>query len=370
MKIAFVHPFLFRYARGIERFTLNLANTLARAGVEVHLLTWRWPRSVHIDKLDERVQVHAFPTSRYYAAQAIVPFYTWHLLWHAYDFVWVFFAGYGEAEAIHFASQFRSIPYGVILHYPFAQVPHRYQDLRRFNFARRADVIISTSSYVAGGVRLSLGLESVIVTSAVDAKHFQPNPGQRKQDRAGLGVNDDVPILLTVAALEERKGIQHVVKALPQLLETHPRLKYMVVGDGPYRATLEAQIQRLELKNVARLVGAVENIYPYYNVADIFLLLSIGEASPIAPLEAMAMELPIVVSDSPPYDEIVDSRFGVRISEQDSGELVKAIDSLLSDASRRRRMGSEGRACVRAAYSWQAIAERYLELSCPRQSKR
>src|SRR4051812_5617289 len=107
MRIAFIHPFLFRFPRGIERFLFNLANALARRGVEVEILTWRWPEPVVIDTLDARVRTRVLPTSRYFAARCIIPWYTYHLLRENYDFVWIFFAGYGEAEALALASAVR-----------------------------------------------------------------------------------------------------------------------------------------------------------------------------------------------------------------------------------------------------------------------
>src|SRR5260370_17935723 len=118
LRVTFIHPFLFRYARGIERYTFNLANELARRGVEVHLVTWKWPQPLKIDEIDSSIRIHRLPTSRYFAAKAIVPFYLWHLLRHRYDFVWIAFAGYGEAEALRLS---RIQPFRILFHYPLPQ---------------------------------------------------------------------------------------------------------------------------------------------------------------------------------------------------------------------------------------------------------
>jgi len=175
MRVAFIHPFLFRYPRGIERFLINLANALVRRGIDVHIITWRWPKPVQIGTLDPDVELHVMPTSRYYAATLMVPCYIWHLINHSYDFIWVFFAGYGEAQAITLVSKFRLLTYGVILHYPLAEVPHRYRQLKRSGFAEQAHTIVSVSDFVADGVKQFLGRETVVIPSAVDANHFQPD---------------------------------------------------------------------------------------------------------------------------------------------------------------------------------------------------
>src|SRR5258708_3186752 len=149
LRVAFIHPFLFRYVRGIERYTLNLANGLARRGVEVHLLTWKWPQPLKIDEIDSSIRIHRLPTSSYFAAKVIVPFYVQHLSKHAYDFVWIAFAGYGEAEALRFA---RQQSFGIVFHYPLAQVPHRYREFNRYGLAERAAQIVSVSENVADAV--------------------------------------------------------------------------------------------------------------------------------------------------------------------------------------------------------------------------
>ena len=351
MRIAIIHPFLFRYARGIERFTFNLANALARRGVEVHLLTWRWSQPIQIDTLDSNVKVHTFPTSRYYAAKAIVPFYVAHLLRHQYDFVWIFFAGYGEAEALTLAWQRR---FGIVFHYPFMQVPHRYREFRRFRLAERAARIVSVSRYVADGVHEFCGRDSTVIYNGVDVARFNPDPNAHARHRSELGIEEGDLVLLSAAALEERKGIQDVIQALPHVLTNLPQTKYIVVGEGSYRLVLEAKIANLGLGRVVRLAGVTADIFPYYNCADVFLLLSRGEALPIAPLEAMAMELPVIAAQQPPFDELLAPEYGMMVNEQDASQVSSAISGLLAHGARRRAMGQAGRARILADFTWNA----------------
>lgn len=357
MRVAIIHPFLFRYARGIERFTFNLANTLSARGVEMHLLTWRWQESIQIDALNPRVRVHTFPTSRYYAAQAIVPFYVWHLLTQQYDFVWIYFAGYGEAEALKLAPRQR---FGIVFHYPYAQVPHRYREFKRFGLARRAAQIVSVSRYVAEGVRESLGRESVVIHHGVDTARFAPDPSARARVRESLHLAPDAPVLVTAAALEERKGVQWVLRALPAILRELPETTYLVVGDGPHRAALEQEACALGIQANVRFLGAQADVVPFYQAADIFLLLSYGEALPNAPLEAMAMGLPLIVANKRPFDEIVIPEYGVCVPEEDCAQVAQVVISLLNDPARRQAMGTAGRARVLVDFTWERVGDRYL----------
>jgi glycosyltransferase involved in cell wall biosynthesis len=364
MRLAFIHPFLYRYPRGIERFLYHLANALARLGVEVDILTWRWPKPVVIDRLAEGVRVRVLPTAPYYSARCIIPWYVYYLVKEDYDFVWIFFAGYGEAESLSLASVFRDFRYGVSLHYPYSQVPHRYREFRRFRCLRRARRVVAVSQFVADGVRRAFGLSSRIIRTGVDVLQFRRLPEDKDRARRALGLPADDAVVLTVAALEERKGIQHVLASLQGVRRRHPRLRYLVVGEGPYRPQLERQVAQLGLADVVRLVGATTDVLTYYQAADVFVLLSRGEAAPIAPLEAMAVGLPLVLARQRPFDEIVGDDCGVMVPENDPAEVARMIGTYLSDPCQGRAAGEAGRRRVSHNNAWGKIAQQYLECSC------
>lgn len=357
MRIAFIHPFLFRYARGIERYTFNLANALAAQGVEVSLLTWRWQSPIQIDTLDVRVRVHTFPTARYFAAQAVVPFYVWHLLRQRYDFVWIYFADYGEAETLRFAPRQK---FGIVFHYPFPQVPHRYHSFQRTGLAQRATQVVSVSRFVADGVRESLGRESVVIHHGVDALRFAPDPQARVRVRESLGLAPDAPLLVTAAALEERKGMQWVLRALPRVIERFPNVRYFVLGEGPHRAVLEQLARDLPIAAHVRFLGAQADVVPYLQAADVSLILARGEASSLSALESLACGIPVIAARQPPFDELISSEYGVMVDENDTNAVADALIDLLRDPARRARMGAAGRARVLADFTWEQVARQIL----------
>ncbi len=359
MRVAIIHPFLFRYARGIERFTLNLANALARREEEVHLLTWRWRDPIRIGALDRVVRVREFPTGRYFAAQFIVPFYAWDLLTGAYDFIWIFFAGYGEAEALTLV---RRQKFGIAFHYPLAQVPHRYQEFRRYGLIDRAAQIASVSQHVADGVREFCGRASAVIHHGVDASQFAPDPSARARVRAELNIAPDAPLLVTVAALEERKGVQRVLCALPLVLGEFPGARYLILGEGPYRAALEQLARELNLATSVHFLGATENAARYFQAADLSLILARGEASSLSALESLACGVPVIAAGRPPFDELIQPGYGLMVNEASPREVGGAILGLLQDSVRRRAMGEVGRTRVIADFSWERAAAQYVKL--------
>ncbi len=360
MRVAFIHPFLYRYLRGIERYTFSLSNALARAGIEVHLLTWRWSRPVQmIGDLDPSVHVSLLPAARYYAAQAIVPTYTWRLLRERFDFVWVFFAGYGEAEAL---TLLRRQPFGAVFHFPQVAAPVRYREFRRYGLIDRARQIVSVSQVVADSVRDQFGLESTVIHHGVDTQQFVPDQGARARVRRILGMNIAAPLLVTAAALEERKGVQHMLRALPAIRQARPDLLYVVLGDGPYRSALEHLADELGVADCVRFLGATDTIAPFYQAADLLVILSRGEASSLVALEALASGIPVVAADERPFDELIDCRYGQRVIASNAQQVAATIIELLHDPARLRTMGEQGRLHILANFRWEQVAQDYIEL--------
>jgi len=358
MRIAFIHPFLFRYARGIERFTLNLGNQLAARGLDVELLTWRWGKKYRLKQTHPDITVKELPTSRYYAAKAIIPFYVFELLRGQYDLVWIYFAGYGEAAALNLLKRQR---FGIVLHYPVEQVLHRYQEFQRAGLIERAAHVVAVSEYVARGAETTFQRRPTVIHHGVDAQRFCPNPQVRRALRAKLGIDENEIVIVTAAALEERKGIQWVLRALPNVLPSQ-HVTYLVLGEGAYKSELEHIARDQNLNGAVRFLGAHSDIVPYYQAADLAIILAHGEASSLFALEAFACELPVITSGAPPFDELLEADVGVQVNETDASEVAHAILQLGADSALRTTMGQRARARVLADFTWEKTADAYIKL--------
>lgn len=362
MRLAILHPFLLRFRRGIERFEWSLAGELSKRGVDVDLLTWSWDDSIDWGAIPSRVRIQQVPYSRYIMDRVATPFYLKWLLGERYDWVMIFFAGYGEAEALNLLRLFRQQRICIVFHFPNEQVPHRYDEFAHSGLVPRADAIVAVSEYVARGVKSRLGRDCAVIGNGVDADAFCPASERRMAMRRQLGIESDAPVLITLSALEERKGVQWVMRALPYVLDEFPSLQYLVLGDGPHRGVLESEIHQLGLKNHVRLIGNSQEVVSFLNVADIGVLLSYGEAFPIALIEYMAMTLPVVTSSLPPFGELVCPEWGITLDEKDTPTLVNQLSKLMRDPARRAAMGQAGRQQVLQHHRWTQVADQYLEL--------
>lgn len=361
LRICFVVPFLFRLQRGIERFCTHLANELAHMDQQVTILTWHEPGGGTVSPLDSSIRVVKVPYVRYYRSRWAIPFYIFELLIWPYDVVNIFFAGYGEAEAIAVARKWRSFYVNFIAGYPIEQVPHRFEEFRRCNLDQALHRIIVKSPFMAPGIAQFFKREVEIIPNGIDVDLFHPGQGTAKPCRGHLRLRGEDRVLLTVAALEERKGVQYVIRILPDLLEAGFSVHYVIIGDGSYRETLEVLAAEYQVADRVHFIGTVTDVLPYYQLADVFLLLSYGEGFPNALLEAWAMTLPVIVSRHPPFPEIVPARVGALINERNGAELKKILIQWLASPETRRQMGQRARQHVLDHYTWSIVARKYMD---------
>jgi colanic acid/amylovoran biosynthesis glycosyltransferase len=163
---------------------------------------------------------------------------------------------------------------------------------------------------------------------------------------------NDVPIMLFVAQLAERKGAPYLVEACRILAERGVGFRCVIVGDGPQMELVKELVQRYGLREVVELPGVVfqENLKEYLRRADVFVLpcitTSTGDVDgvPVSLMEAMSMEIATVSTDVSGIPELIENGVsGVLVPEKDPGALADALQRLLEDGELRLRLGKSGR---------------------------
>jgi glycosyltransferase involved in cell wall biosynthesis len=361
-KLAIISPFQNRYPRGVERFSWELGCAFVGRGVGVDILTWAWPNPCEWGEAPPGLRVRRVPYFRYYPHHLAVPFYASWLARGGYDWVMVYWGGYGEAAALRLSRLVRRQRVCLVLHFPREQVPYRYNEFEWTGLARDADLIVGVSEYVTRGARAQFERPCATVDNGVDPRRFDLGRYSRQAARRELGVDENTPVLVSVTALEERKGIQWILRALPRLFSEFPDLHYWVLGEGSHREALEAEAALLGLGRHVRFLGPRKDVPAVLAGADVGCLLSYGEAFPLAMLEYLAMKLPVVTSRHPPFDSLVRTDWGLMTYEKDSEGVAAALAALLRNPDRRRAMGQAGREHVLSHYTWERAADEYLSL--------
>lgn len=361
MKVAFVHFHTFRLLRGIETLVLSVANELAAKGVDVSVLAASRTLEKSPVAVDRRVRVKEFPTFRYYEYRTIAPLYFADLVRNKYDIVNIFFADFGEACALRAASRFVDFRLNLYICYPVDAAPHRFEAFRSSGLSDRADIIICNSRYVATGADDFFRRPSVVIPVGTDVNKFKRDVGMREEARRRLGISPEDVVLLTVSALEKRKGIDRLLEALERVRRECPNVRCLIVGSGIERPALERRAAELGLSDRAAFLGTSTELAGFYNAADIFVMLPDYEANSLASHEAMACELPLVVSDSGGFAEVVDSRCGRLVTPDNLSRITSSIVELARDAPLRRDLGAEARRRIEERLTWDVISDSLIE---------
>jgi len=362
MKVAFLHFYTFRLLRGIETLIVSFANQLVAKGVEVSILAARGTLERTLIPVDQRVQVKQFPTVRYYEHFTVVPWYVWDLIRNHYDIVNIFFADFGEAAALRLASRFVDFRLNLYFCYPLDAVPHRFKSFTKCHLDKMATLFLGDSSYVAEGVEAFFHRPCIVVPVGTDTQRFKPDEAKRAETRAELGIQPDEVVLLNVSELEERKGTGRVVESLPYVREKFPLTRFLILGKGDCRERLEKRVEELRLTPWVNFLGTTTELPRFYNAADIFVMVPDKEANSIACHEAMACGLPVIVSNSGGFQEVVDDTCGRIVNAQSRDEIVGAILELAASGMLREQLGSQGRKRIEERLTWDVQSDRLLEV--------
>jgi len=215
--------------------------------------------------------------------------------------------------------------------------------------------------------------KTAVIYNGVDEERFSPVQDPPSA-RARLGIDRGSPVVGTVSSLTPHKGQECLIQAAAKIRETHPSAKFLIVGDGPLRRSLEEQAQRLSLQSSLIFTGARRDIPELLSLIDIFALPSSSrEGLGIAIIEAMAMEKPTVASNIGGIPEaVLDGETGLLVRPGDSEALAKAIIELIDDPGRAKAMGKKGRDRFAQKFTGKrmlsSIEDLYLDLTSQKKS--
>lgn len=355
MKIAFAHMFTLRTPRGIERFIIHTANALAKKGHDITIITGKCDASPTSGWIDKRVQVHEIAHHNWHKV-SFIPGFMRDFLVHDYDIVNLAVAR-AEGYAAGLAYKLKKFRFNIVFQYPFENHEKHFNAFKRFGVSKHADRFISASAYIAQGVERCFGRPSRMVPNGVDPLLFKADPQRRIATRRKLGIPDDAPVLITVSALQGRKGVEKVLDVIAQVKQSLPGIRYILCGDGNDRdrALFFAKVDALGIAPNVHFMGNQQDVSGFYNAADVFVFLPEFEGFGIVALEAMASGLPLVVSHGSAFPEILAGGGGVMVDSDAPAEVASTIHALLQDEGRRSLMASTGREVVEKKYSWDAV---------------
>lgn len=171
--------------------------------------------------------------------------------------------------------------------------------------------------------------------------------------------------ILSVSNLIISKGIDLNLKAIAQLVEKHPKLKYVIIGDGLELSNLRTLMSDLKLNKQVEFLGRLshELVMKHMAVADIFSLPSWNEGFGVVYVEAMACGKPVIACQGEGIEDVVtDGETGLLVKPKDVDSLVNALDFLLSNPEEAQAIGERAKRLVLENYTWEKNAEKTIKL--------
>ena len=171
---------------------------------------------------------------------------------------------------------------------------------------------------------------------------------------------DNEKIILYMGRLVYEKGVQHLISAMPKILNGYNDAKLVIAGKGGMMDELKAQAEALGLGNKVYFTGYLDSkqVQKMYKCADIAVFPSTYEPFGIVALEAMLAGVPTVVSDVGGLNEIVEHGVtGMKSYAGNSNSIADSILALLYDHALAATVSKNAKAKVKELYNWNKIAQ-------------
>jgi len=235
----------------------------------------------------------------------------------------------------------------------------------------KADLILANSYFSADKVE-RLGISKARIRVFNPPAEHQAEPDQSSIEQVLALLAGNAPLILTVARLEPRKGIDRVIESLPELIRKHPRIIYIIGGDGTDRERLEFITRKYGVERHVCFLGRIDISIrnALLDKTSVFVMPTRNEGRSvegfgISYIEAAWFGVPSIASSiGGGGDAVLDGKTGIVIKDTDVATVSAAIDSLLSDEDKRRKMGSAAARRAREELLWEnkiSVLEEYLD---------
>lgn len=226
--------------------------------------------------------------------------------------------------------------------------------------------IVSVSDFTRS-MGSALGITSVVnlvVLNGVEVREIDYS--RRAEFRKHYCISNEEITITQVCWMVEEKGVHVMLRAAGMILQRHPKLRFLFVGDGPELPMYRKLAIELGIEAAVTFTGLLNNPtgIGVFDASDIYCQPSLWqEACSLAVLEAMSVKLPVIASDTGGLSEIVQhDRSGILVPAGNSEEICAALERLLSDSDLRRNMGEAGYRLVLKNHRIEETARQYADV--------
>lgn len=258
-----------------------------------------------------------------------------------------------------------SIPFVVTSHGAdlYALRSPALQALKRLVLNRSSSATVVSSAMRMAVEQMGSDIRKVcVVPMGVDmAQRFTPGHGLLRSSSE----------LLFVGRLVEKKGLRHLLDALPMVLAALPEVRLTIAGFGPDEAFLQARTKELGLQDAVNFIGALaqKDLPVFYQRAALFVAPFVKTASgdqeglPVALMEAIACGCPVIAGNVAGLQDIFGSTMhSCIVDPQDASALAAAIIDRLRNEQQARKQALDMRTALQDRLGWEHVSSRYAKL--------
>lgn len=214
----------------------------------------------------------------------------------------------------------------------------------------------------------------LVIHNGVDLEAFQPRSCRFLADRLALG--PDERLIGYVGSITKRKGLESLIRALPQIKKGYGKIRLVIVGeaaanDEPYFLELKELIRRLSLEGLVHFIGMQRDVRDALNSLDVVVLPSHEERCSRTLLESLASGKAVVATRVGGTPEIIEDRIsGLLVEPGNEGQIAEAVLTLLLDDRLRESLGTNGRLRAEKHFDLNKTIEKMKNLYIATASKR
>jgi glycosyltransferase involved in cell wall biosynthesis len=390
MKVLQIIPSISLVYGGPSQMIRGLSRALAAAGAEVTILTTNSngdtgqpPLQVPLDRpvVQDGYQIRYFPCAPFRRYK-----FSWGLLaWLArhgrtYDIAHIHALFSPVSTAAATVARWQGLPY--VLRPLGTLDPEDLRKKKRLkalygrwleapNLAGAAAVHFTSTQEARVSHRFGATTQDVVIPLGVSLPQTLDRfvgADSRAQVRSQWGIPDDRPLVLFMSRVDPKKGLDLLLPSLMTLQKEGQRFHFVLAGANPQDPRYEAHIQdtlaRSPLAPCTTIAGFLQGSQKWATLAaaDVLVLPSYYENFGIAVAEALAVGVPVVVSEGVYiWEDIMEARAGWVVPCEVKG-LTDTLRQVLLQGEERQRRGRNGQDLARRLYHWDAIAPRLMEL--------
>ncbi len=225
-------------------------------------------------------------------------------------------------------------------------------------FYNRCDLLLIPSVDVARILRVQgIKTPKIVIRLGVNTERFKPYTNKEKL-KESFGFNQDSIIIGFSGRIGREKDLKTLYRAFLRIEKIFKNVSLLIVGTG---VKTEERMFRNDCR--IRIVPPTNNIVPYLQIMDIFVLPSLTETSSLATMEAMSTGLAVVATPVGSIKEYIrDKSNGIIFPKQNPYVLSLKLEYLIKNPELRKKLGENARKTILANYTWDRTIERVREI--------